>query len=57
MWVEPFPDPVLDCVNGEDPSSDLVFIALSSDCRFDVIICFSLLLTSLLCHVRLCLGL
>lgn len=29
MWVEPFPDPVLDCVNGEeDLSRDLVFIAV-----------------------------
>lgn len=45
MWVEQF----LDCVNGEeDLSSNLVFIALSSDCRFDVTICFSLQLTFLL---------
>ena len=54
MWVEPFPDRVLDCVNGEeDLSSNLVFVALSSDCRFDVTICFSLLMTFLPCYVRL----
>lgn len=58
MWVEPFPDQVLDYVNGEeDLSSNLVLVALSSDCRLDVTICFSLLVTFLPCHVRLCLGL